>query len=209
MKPQDLLSRVLVVSALAAGLSLAGCAAKYPALSGDPPVVEESPDYVIGAGDGVNIFVWRNPELSNTVTVRPDGKITVPLVEDVPASGKTPTQLARDMEKELATYVKNPVVTVMVSGFGGPYDRQVRVVGQATRPIAMPYRDKMTALDLMIAVGGLTPFADGNRTVVVRNVEGQPQQFAVRLDDLINEGDFSANVYMLPGDTLIIPEAVF
>ncbi len=209
MKPQDFLSRTLVVSTLAAGLALTGCAAKYPALSGEPPVVEESPDYVIGAGDGVNIFVWRNPELSTTVTVRPDGKITVPLVEDVPASGKTPTQLARDMEKELGTYVKNPVVTVMVSGFTGPYDRQVRVVGQATQPIAMPYRDKMTALDLMIAVGGLTPFADGNRTVVVRYVEGQPQQFTVRLDDLINEGDFSANVYMLPGDTLIIPEAVF
>jgi len=190
-------------------LALSGCATKYPPLEGGPAPAQVTPDYIIGAGDSVNIFVWRNPELSSGVTVRPDGKITTPLVEDVPASGKTPTQLARDMEKELSVYVKNPVVTVMVGGFVGPYDEQVRVLGQATNPQAISYRDQMTLLDLMIAVGGLTEFADGNKTVVVRVIDGEWQQFGVRIDDLINGADISANTYMLPGDILIIPESWF
>ena len=141
--------------------------------------------------------------------MRPDGKITTPLIEDVPASGKTPTQLAREMEKELEVYVKNPVVTVMVNGFVGPYSEQIRVVGQATNPQALPYRDQMSLLDLMIAVGGLTEFADGNESKVVRVVDGNWQEFEVRIDDLINGADISANVYMLPGDILIIPESWF
>ena len=187
-----------------------GCATTdYPPLEGGPSPAQLTPDYIIGAGDSVNIFVWRNPELSSNVTVRPDGKITTPLVEDVPASGKTPTQLARDMEKELSVYVKNPVVTVMVGGFIGPYDEQVRVVGQASNPMAITYRDQMTLLDLMITVGGLTEFADGNKTVVVRVIDGEWQQFGVRLDDLINGADISANTYVLPGDILIIPESWF
>ena len=191
-------------------LFLSGCATTdYPPLEGGPAPAQLTPDYIIGAGDGVNIFVWRNPELSSTVTVRPDGKITTPLVEDVPASGKTPTQLARDMEKELSVYVKNPVVTVMMGGFIGPYDEQVRVVGQASNPMAITYRDQMTLLDLMITVGGLTEFADGNKTVVVRVIDGEWQQFGVRLDDLINGADISANTYVLPGDILIIPESWF
>jgi polysaccharide export outer membrane protein len=190
-------------------LVLSGCATKYPPLEGGPAPAQVTPDYIIGAGDSVNIFVWRNPELSSGVTVRPDGKITTPLVEDVPASGKTPTQLARDMEKELSVYVKNPVVTVMVGGFVGPYAEQVRVLGQATNPQAIPYRDQMTLLDLMIAVGGLTEFADGNKTVVVRVIDGEWQQFGVRIDDLINGADISANTYILPGDILIIPESWF
>jgi len=190
-------------------LVLSGCATKYPPLEGGPAPAQVTPDYIIGAGDSVNIFVWRNPELSSDVTVRPDGKITTPLVEDVPASGKTPTQLARDMEKELSVYVKNPVVTVMVGGFIGPYDEQIRVVGQATNPQALPYRDQMSLLDLMIAVGGLTEFADGNKTVVVRVIDGEWQQFGVRIDDLINGADISANTYMLPGDILIVPESWF
>ena len=169
----------------------------------------EAPDYLIGPGDSVNIFVWRNPELSMSVPVRPDGKITTPLIEDVPAAGKTPTQLARDMEKELAVYVKNPVVTVIVTGFVGPYSQQVRVVGQATNPRAVPFREDMTLLDLIIEVGGLTEFADGNRAVVVRRFNGEMQQLRVRIDDLINDGDISANVRMMPGDVLIIPEAWF
>ena len=168
-----------------------------------------TPDYIIGAGDTIEIFVWRNQELSSGVTVRPDGKITTPLVEDVPASGKTPTQLARDMEKELSVYVKNPVVTVMVGGFVGPYEEQIRVVGQATNPQALPYRDQMTLLDLMIAVGGLTEFADGNKSIVVRVIDGEWQQFGVRIDDLINGADISANTYVLPGDILIVPESWF
>ena len=176
---------------------------------GGPPPALVSPNYIIGAGDNVDIFVWRNDELSASVTVRPDGKITTPLIEDVPASGKTPTQLAREMEKELEVYVKNPVVTVMVNGFVGPYSEQIRVVGQATNPQALPYRDQMSLLDLMIAVGGITEFADGNKSKVVRVVDGNWQEFGVRIDDLINGADISANVYMLPGDILIIPESWF
>jgi len=187
-----------------------GCATTdYPPLEGGPAPAQLTPDYIIGAGDSVNIFVWRNPELSSNVVVRPDGKITTPLVEDVPASGKTPTQLARDMEKELSVYVKNPVVTVMVGGFIGPYTEQIRVVGQASNPMALPYRDQMTLLDLMIAVGGLTEFAAGNKAIVVRVIDGEWQQFGVRIDDLINGADISANTYVLPGDILIIPESWF
>ena len=190
-------------------LVLSGCATKYPPLEGGPAPAQITPDYIIGAGDTINIFVWRNPELSSGVTVRPDGKITTPLVEDVPASGKTPTQLARDMEKELSVYVKNPVVTVMVGGFVGPYEEQIRVVGQATNPQALPYRDQMSLLDLMIAVGGLTDFAAGNKSIIVRVIDGEWQQFGVRIDDLINGADISANTYVLPGDILIIPESWF
>jgi polysaccharide export outer membrane protein len=190
-------------------LTLSGCTKNYPPLEGGPPPALATPDYLIGAGDSVDIFVWRNQELSASVVVRPDGKITTPLIEDVPASGKTPTQLARDMEKELEVYVRNPVVTVMVNGFVGPYNQQIRVVGQAARPQALPYKDQMTLLDLMIAVGGLTEFADGNQAKVVRVVEGQWQEFGVRIDDLINGADISANTYMLPGDILIIPESWF
>ena len=190
-------------------LVLSACTKSYPPLEGGPPPALTSPNYIIGAGDSVEIFVWRNAELSAGVTVRPDGKITTPLIEDVPASGKTPTQLARDMEKELEVYVKNPVVTVMVNGFVGPYSEQIRVVGQASNPQALPYRDQMSLLDLMIAVGGLTEFADGNESKVVRVVDGSWQEFGVRIDDLINGADISANVYMLPGDIVIIPESWF
>ena len=191
-------------------LGLSGCATtEYPPLEGGPAPAQVTPDYLIGAGDGVNIFVWRNPELSSSVTVRPDGKITTPLIEDVSASGKTPTQLARDMEQELSVYVKNPVVTVMVSGFVGPYSEQIRVVGQATNPQALPYRDQMTLLDLVIAVGGLTEFAAGNRSSIVRVVDGEWAQFGVRIDVLVNGADISANAYILPGDILIIPESWF
>jgi polysaccharide biosynthesis/export protein len=188
---------------------LAGCASRYPVATTEARTVEETPPYVIGSGDSINIFVWRNPELSASTTVRPDGRITTPLIEDVQASGKTPTQLARDMEKELSTYIKNPVVTVMVGGFKGPFDQQVRVVGQAAQPQALPFMDGMTVLDVMIAVGGITQYAAGNRATIVRNMDGAPQQFQVRLNDLLNSGDISANVRMLPGDILIIPEAWF
>ena len=191
-------------------LGLSGCATTdYPPLEGGPAPTQVTPDYLVGAGDSVEIFVWRNPELSSNVTVRPDGKITTPLIEDVPASGKTPTQLARDMEQELAVYVKNPVVTVMVSGFIGPYSEQIRVVGQAASPRALPYRDQMTLLDLIIEVGGLTDFADGDRSSIVRVVDGEWKQFGVRIDSLINGADISANAYVLPGDILIIPESWF
>ena len=210
MKFKSYSVRLIVMGALSLLLlTLSACTKNYPPLEGGPPPALATPDYLIGAGDSVDIFVWRNQELSASVIVRPDGKITTPLIEDVPASGKTPTQLARDMEKELEVYVRNPVVTVMVNGFVGPYNQQIRVVGQAAKPQALPYKDQMTLLDLMIAVGGLTEFADGNQSKVVRVVEGQWQEFGVRIDDLINGADISANTYMLPGDILIIPESWF
>ena len=143
------------------------------------------------------------------VPVRPDGKITTPLVEDLPASGKTPTQLARDIEEALSKYIQQPVVTVVVTEFVGPYTEQVRVVGEAAKPQALPYREEMTLMDVLIAVGGMTEFAAGNRARIVRNVEGKRQQFSVRLDDLIRDGDISANVPMRQGDVLVIPESFF
>lgn len=188
-------------------LLIAGCASKYP----PAPVAPEGGgqvEYVIGAGDTLNINVWRNPELSMSVPVRPDGRITTPLVEDVPATGQTPTQLARGIEKALAKYVQDPVVTVIVTGFRGPLERQVRVVGQAAKPQALPYTDKMTLLDVMIAVGGITEFADGNKASILRGAD-KPQQLGVRLRDLVKYGDVSANVEMRPGDVLIIPESFF
>jgi polysaccharide export outer membrane protein len=169
----------------------------------------EVPYYHIGPGDVVNIFVWENPELSVSVPVRPDGRISTPLVEDLRAAGRTPTQLARAMEGELSTYLKNPIVTVMVTGFQGLPSEQIRVVGEAAKPQAIPYRGTMTLLDVMIAVGGLTEYAAGDRAVLVREVDGKRRQFNVRLDDLLRDGDITANVKMLPGDILIIPEAWF
>ena len=166
-------------------------------------------DYLIGPGDTLGIFVWRNPDLTASVPVRPDGKITIPLVEDLQASGRTPTQLARDIEKALSKYIREPLVTVQVGGFVGEFYQQVRVVGQATKPSSIPYRKNMTVLDLMVAVGGLTDFADGNKATLVRVVNGKEKEFRVRLDDLIRDGDISANVALAPGDILIIPEAWF
>jgi len=193
---------------LLAMVALVGCAT--------PPENEQalrqevsSYDYIIGPGDSLNIFVWRNPEVSQTVTVRPDGKISTPLVEDLVASGKTPTQLAREIEGVLSKYIKDPFVTVIVGGFVGRYNEQIRVIGEAAKPQALPYRANMTLLDVMIAVGGLTDFADGNRASVTRIVNGKQVQSRVRLEDLVKEGDIGANVKMMPGDIVTIPEAWF
>ena len=147
--------------------------------------------------------------MSTTVPVRPDGLLSIPLIEDLPAANKTPTQLARDVEKVLAEFVQNPVVTVIVTGFTGPFDQQVRVVGEASEPQAIQYREKMTVLDVMIAVGGLTEFAAGNRAVIVRGAKGKKATYRVRLDDLLKDGDVSANVDVLPGDVLIVPQSWF
>lgn len=167
-----------------------------------------SPDYLIGANDNLSVYVWRNPDLTITVPVRPDGRISVPLIEDLQAAGKTPTALARDIEAQLARYVQDPIVTVIVTGFVGPFAQQVRVVGEATRPQAIAFRENMTILDVMIQVGGLTPFAAGNRAMLVRN--GLPERsYRVRLADLIKDGDVSANVDVLPGDVVIIPQSWF
>lgn len=167
------------------------------------------PDYIIGPLDSVNIFVWRNQEVSSTVTVRPDGRISVPLIEDLPATGRTPTQLARDIEEKLSVYIRNPIVTVIVGGFTGPFAQQVRVVGEATSPAAIPFRANMTLLDVMISVGGLTDFAAGNRASLIRNDNGAQQQYTIRISDLIKDGDISANVRIFPGDVIIIPESIF
>jgi polysaccharide export outer membrane protein len=163
----------------------------------------------VGPGDSVNIIVWRNPEVSLTVPVRPDGKITTPLVEDLPASGKTPTELARDIEKALSKYIQQPVVTVIVTGFVSTYGEQIRVIGQAAKPQALAYRSDMSLMDVLIAVGGVTEFASGNSAIIIRNIDGKPQKLPVRLNDLIKDGDISANMSMRPGDVLVIPESFF
>jgi len=186
---------------------VAACAAgRYP----PAPEKAATPDYnyIIGPLDNINIHVWRNPDLSTSVPVRPDGKVTVPLVEDLPVQGKDSTQLARDIEKILGKFVRDPIVTVIVTGFNGPYSEQIRVIGEAARPQALPYRQKMTLMDVMIQVGGLTDFADGNNASILRTQDGG-KQYNVRLKDLIRRGDVSANVEMKPGDVLIIPQSWF
>jgi len=166
---------------------------------------------VIGSGDSLSVFVYRNPDLSEGgVAVRPDGRISTPLIEDIVASGKTPTQLAREIEGKLSKFIQDPNVTVIVRGFIGPTDRQIRVIGEATDPIAIPFRDHMTLLDVMIATKGLTKFAAGNRAVVVRtDSSGKSRSIKVRLSDLIKDGDIGQNIEMTPGDTLIIPQSWF
>jgi polysaccharide biosynthesis/export protein len=187
---------------------MAGCAStdSFP----PAPVSASTQDYnyIIGPGDNINIIVWRNPELSMSVPIRPDGKFSTPLIDELVAQGKSSVEISRDIEKQLAKYVRDPVVTVIVTGFVGPYDQQIRVVGEAAKPQALPFKQYMTLLDVMIAVGGLTDFADGNGATIVRSGEGG-KQYSVRLRDLIRRGDVSANVQMKPGDILIIPQSFF
>jgi len=193
------------------GSMLAGCGggATISATDLTNRPVAESPDYLVGPGDGLQIFVWDHPDLSTTVQVRPDGRISTPLVEDLTAAGRSPTQLARDVEAVLSDYVRSPVVTVIVQGFVGEAEQQIRVVGQAVSPQALQYRRGMTVLDVIIQVGGLSEFAAGNRATVVRQANGDPVEIRVRLNDLVNDGDMSQNVAMLPGDVLVIPESRF
>ena len=165
--------------------------------------------YLIGPGDRLNIFVWRNPELSAQVVVRPDGKVTTSLVEDLDVAGRTPTMLAREIEDVLSTFVNSPRVTVSVGNFSGPLSEQVRVIGEAAQPRAVNYTEHMTLLDLMISVGGLTNFADGNDAKLIRVINGEKKVFELNIDDLIRDGDIRENVDMLPGDIVIIPEAWF
>jgi len=175
----------------------------------DVPVSNKVSEYLIGAGDQLNVFVWRNSEISVTIPVRPDGRISTPLVEDMIAVGKTPTRLARDIEKRIAKYIRNPQVTIIVTNFVGSLKQQIRVIGQATRPQSLPYRKQLTLLDVMIQVGGLTEFAAGNSAKVIRKVNGANTEIAARLDDLIKSGDISANLIIHPGDIVIIPESWF
>ncbi len=187
---------------------LVGCGGGRPPISEEPPVQGVS-SYLIGAGDSLEVFVWGNEELSTTVQVRPDGGISTPLVEDLQAAGRTPTDLARAIEIALEEYVRSPTVTVILQSFVGEFDRQIRVVGQATEPMSLNYRAGMSLLDVMISVGGLSEFASGNKSKIVRNESGTEVVIDVNIKDLLNRGDMSQNIRMLPGDVLIIPESVF
>lgn len=200
--------RAMVAGLFAGLLVLAGCASgpTYP----PAPKTAASPDYsyVVGPGDNLNIIVWRNPELSMSVPVRPDGKVSMPLVDELVAQGKNSVEIAREVEKVLSKFVRDPVVTVIVTQFVGPFSEQIRVVGEAAKPQFLPYKQKMTLLDVMIAVGGLTDFADGNAASILRTSEGN-KQYSVRLRDLIKRGEMAHNVEMKPGDILIIPQGWF
>ena len=188
------------------------------ATAGTPPrgatVVAASDEYIIGPGDQLSVFVYDSPQLGAEVPVRPDGRISTPLIQDIVAAGKTPSQLGQEMATRLKDFVKDPHVTIIMHGFVGPLDRQIRVIGEAADPQAIPYRDKLTVLDVMIITKGLTKYAAGNRAVIVRRAhdkDGRDQQetIHVRLSDLIKDGDISQNVAMQPGDTLIIPQSWF
>lgn len=209
-------ARAGVVLAVAA---MAGCSSTptYPPapVQAPPPVPVDARisgwNYLLGPGDSVNVFVWRNPEVSGSFPIRPDGKMTMNLIEDLQAAGKTPTQLARDIEKALSRYIQEPIATVIVAGGIGPYNQQIRVLGEAETPQAMGYREGMSLVDVMIAVGGLSEFANGNKAYISRIVkeDGTREQFGVRLEDLIRDGDSTANVEIRPGDVLVIPESWF
>lgn len=212
-----------IIFAALTGLLVAGCTQVGPTPGADTADQAQATaaatagnaanqsDYVIGAADTLDVFVYHSPELSMSgLTVRPDGKISIPLVEDITAAGKTPTALAREIEARLKKYVQDPTVTVIVRGFVGPYDRQIRVIGEAAEPRSIPYRDHMTLLDVVIETKGLTKFAAGNSAVIVRRYGTSEQKsIPVHLSDLIKNGDISQNIEMQPGDTLIIPATWF
>ena len=213
--PSNRFSRLLATSAVAS-LALTGCAGSSsgPQL---PPAsfvaMQEGPgeEYVIGPLDELTVFVWRNPELGASVQVRPDGRITTPLITDMPAVGKTPSMLAEDIKLQLSQYIQEPLVSVIVNKFAGTFSQQVRVVGATEKPASIPYRANMTLLDAMISVGGLSEFASGNRAKLIRfdKESGRQREFALRLSDLLKKGESRANVMLMPGDVIIIPESSF
>ena len=217
-----IMGQMRIVHSITLLLLAAGCGGGIGPSGATPPVpepatpattaapVSSTPEYVIGAGDTLGISVYHAPELSVPgLPVRPDGRISMPLIPEIVAAGKTPTQLGKELEGQLKEYIKDPIVTVMVSGFIGPFNRQVRVIGEATDPSAIPYRDHMTVLDLMIAVKGLTKYAAGNSSIIVREVGDKRETIHVRLSDLIKSGDIDQNIELAPGDTLIIPQSWF
>ena len=203
---------VRISSSILCVLALSACAGQPTT---PPPAIsapEAASDYLLGPGDTLNVFVYRAPELSQSdLPVRPDGRISLPLVPDIDAAGLTPTRLARVIEGRLKEYVRDPNVTVMVRSFVGPSSRQVRVIGEAAQPMSMPYRDGQTVLDVMIATRGLTRYASGNRAEIVRRStpNGPAQVIPVRLADLLRDGDISQDIPMQPGDTLVIPQGWF
>ena len=205
-----------VVPALAAALALSACASNSGLPTLPPAQFQASDDgpgaeYVVGPLDSLSIFVWRNPELSTSVTVRPAGRFTTPLIEDMVATGKTPSALAREIEQKLGTYIQEPIVSVIVNNFNGPLSQQVRVVGEAARPQAIPFRSNMTLLDVMIAVGGLTEYAAGDSARLIRydKASGTQKEYAIKIESLLKGGKTNANVAVQPGDVIIIPESFF
>lgn len=209
-----------------AAIIILGACSNTATLNPDEVNVPSDYTYTIGAGDKLEVFVWGNDELSSKIEVRPDGKITSPLVNDLNATGKTPFELARDIEKVLAKYIRDPVVSVVVTGFVGPSDKQIRVIGQikddnqqsqqggnvSTREneaLSVPYKANMRMLDLLVEIGGISPYAAGNRTKIIRTVDGKSYKVPVRLADLIEDADMSANIQLLPGDIVFIPESYF
>jgi len=215
--------KIKMIVVLLSILSLISCS--HPPLDGEVELPSDY-TYIIGPGDSLEIFVWDNPDISRAVTVRPDGKINTPLLDDLLASGKTPSELARDIEKGLAKYVRDPLVAVMVNNFEGIYQQQVRIIGQISggsgssgssgssggnrySAKSLPYRKEMTLLDLMIQIGGIGQYGDGNRSSIIRKIGEKQFQFGVKIDDLIEDGDLTKNVKILPGDILIVPEAFF
>jgi polysaccharide export outer membrane protein len=213
--PTNRFAKLMATSAVAS-LMLGGCASTGtgPQL---PPAsfvsMQEGPgeEYVIGPLDELTVFVWRNPELGASVQVRPDGRITTPLITDMPAVGKTPSMLAEDLKLQLSQYIQDPLVSVIVNKFAGTFSQQVRVIGATTKPASLPYRANMTLLDAMIAVGGLSEYASGNRAKLIRfdKETGHQREFALRLGDLLKKGESKANVMLMPGDVIIIPESAF
>lgn len=205
---RSLFGMVASAATIAVAMALSGCGTtgNHP----EAPLAVDSPDarYRIGPLDTLNIVVWRNPDLSSTVSVRPDGFFSAPLIPEMKAAGKTAAELSKEVQEELKKLVRDPVVSVVVTGFQGVYAQQIRIVGEATRPQAVAYRQNMTLLDVMIQVGGLTEFADGNNAVLVRGAEGG-KQYSVRLKDLLKRGDISANAAVLPGDIVIVPQSWF
>lgn len=201
--------KAALIPMLLVSLIVAGCSTSLPEVPADQRFPSQDYTYLIGPGDTMEIFIWGNEELSTSVIVRPDGKMSTRLVEDLEASGKTPTQLARDIEVAYADYVKQPVVSVIVNGFVGVPDQQVRVVGEAADPRSIPYKKHMTLLDLMIDVGGMTEFAAGNESVLIRTENNSLNSYSLRLDDLLKDGDISANMNLMPGDIVIITESWF
>jgi polysaccharide export outer membrane protein len=215
MRRDRRLHRLLAGSAMVS-LLLSGCAGAGPATQLPPASfvsMQEGPgeEYVIGPLDELTIFVWRNPELGASVQVRPDGRITTPLITDMPAVGKTPSMLAEDVKLQLSQYIQDPLVSVIVNKFAGTFSQQVRIVGATEKPASIPYRANMTLLDAMIAVGGLSEYAAGNRAKLIRfdKEQGRQREFQLRLGDLLKKGESRANVMLMPGDVIIIPESMF
>lgn len=208
-------ARLMSASAIAA-LALSGCVSSSSAGELQPAqfvAMQEGPgeEYVIGPLDELTIHVWRNPELGASVQVRPDGRITTPLVTDMPAVGKTPAMLAEDIRLQLSQYISEPLVSVIVNKFAGTFSQQIRVVGATEKPASIPYRANMTLLDAMIAVGGLSEYAAGNRAKLIRfdKSSGQQKEYKLHLSDLLKKGDSKANVLLMPGDVILIPESMF